>query len=92
MTVSDDAILAAIPDLARATGVFAEPAAAASWAALKQLAASGALDPGETIVGLVSGHGLKDIARARQAAGDPITIDPDPDAVLAALGGLGLAG
>jgi threonine synthase len=82
VTVSDEAILAAIPDLARSTGVFAEPAAAASWAALKQLAAAGALDPGETIVCLISGHGLKDIARARQAAGDPIPVDPDPEAVV----------
>ena len=31
VTVSDEEILAAIPQLARATGVFAEPAAACAW-------------------------------------------------------------
>ena len=36
VTVSDQEILAAIPEMARATGVFAEPAAAAPWAGLKQ--------------------------------------------------------
>ncbi|MBT8073808.1 MAG: threonine synthase, partial [Xanthomonadales bacterium] len=37
VTVSDEEILRAIPEMARASGVFAEPAAAAPWAGLKQL-------------------------------------------------------
>ena len=42
VTVPDAAILAAIGELARGSGVFAEPAAAASWAGLKAGGAPGA--------------------------------------------------
>ena len=85
ITVSDEEIIAAIPELARATGVFAEPAAAASWAGLVQLVAEKKVDPDERIVCLVSGNGLKDIARARAAAGDPITVDADIEAACRAV-------
>lgn len=86
VTVSDEEILAAIPQLARATGVFAEPAAAASWAGLIELVNAGKIDPDERVVCLVSGNGLKDIARARQAAGEPTVVDANIDAVMKALG------
>ncbi|HMO50531.1 MAG TPA: threonine synthase [Kiritimatiellia bacterium] len=86
VTVSDEEIVAAIPELARATGVFAEPAAAASWAGLVQLTSAGKIHPDERVVCLISGNGLKDVARARQAAGEPITVEPDADAVVRALG------
>ena len=43
--VTDAAILAAIPTLARGAGVFAEPAAAAAYAGLAKAAADGLLDP-----------------------------------------------
>lgn len=82
VTVSDEDIIAAIPDLARSTGVFAEPAAAASWAGLKQLVAAKKIEPDEKVVCLVSGNGLKDVARAREAAGQPIVVDPDVEAVM----------
>jgi len=86
VTVSDEEIVAAIPELARATGVFAEPAAAASWAGLNQLVAAGKIHRDERVVCLVSGNGLKDVARAREAAGEPITVEPDVAAVLKVLG------
>lgn len=85
VTVEDGEILAAIPELARHTGIFAEPAAAAPWAALKQMAGQGLVEPDERIVCLVSGSGLKDAARAAQAAGEPLLIDPQLAAVTDAL-------
>ena len=37
-TVPDEEILAAIPELARGAGVFAEPAASCAWAVTRSLA------------------------------------------------------
>lgn len=85
VTVSDEEILGAIPELARLTGVFAEPAAAASWAGLVQLVSAGKIHPDEKIVCLISGSGLKDIARARESAGDPITVDADIETIMSVL-------
>lgn len=75
VTVSDDEILAAIIDLARATGVFAEPAGAASYAGLRRLAMNEAL-AGKSAVVVVSGNGLKDPMASRAHAGAPLVIDP----------------
>lgn len=86
VTVSDDEILAAIPQLARLTGVFAEPAAAAALAGAKRAAALGHLHAEESLCLLVTGNGLKDIASARQSAAGGIGVAPDVDAVRRALG------
>jgi threonine synthase len=75
ITVTDDEILDAILALARLTGVFAEPAGAASYAGLRKMAQTGALE-GKTAAVVVSGNGLKDVASARQRVGAPIVIDP----------------
>ncbi len=65
--VSDDEILAAIPWLARGTGVFAEPAGAAAYAGLIKAAAQGLVQPDERIVVLNTGNGLKDITSTMKA-------------------------
>ncbi len=75
VTVSDDEILAAIVDLARATGVFAEPAGAASYAGLLKLSGAGTLE-GKTAAVVISGNGLKDASAARTRIGQPIRIEP----------------
>lgn len=85
VTVPDEAILDAIPEMARHSGVFPEPAAAAPWAAVKQLLNEKKIAADETIVCLVSGSGLKDIASARSATGQPQLVDPSLDAVKNAL-------
>jgi len=64
LTVSDDEILAAIPALARGSGVFAEPAGAAAYAGLVKAVANGMVSPDERIVVLNTGSGLKDVAGA----------------------------
>jgi threonine synthase len=58
--VTDQEIIDAYRDLARHEGVFCEPASAASVAGIRKLAAEGAIDPGATIVCVLTGHGLKD--------------------------------
>ena len=83
VTVSDDEILAAIGELARTAGVFAEPAAAAPWAAAKQLAANGRIEKDETVVLLITGNGLKDVASV--PVGEPVVVDADPEALRAML-------
>lgn len=79
--VTDEEILAAIPALARSTGVFAEPAGAAAYAGLVKALADKQFDPNERIVVLVTGNGLKDIASARKAVGEPFVVDKNLDDV-----------
>jgi len=90
VTVADSEILAAIPEIARLAGVFAEPAAACAWAGLKQLAAEKKIRADERVVCLITGNGLKDIASARKAAGEPIMVAADPEAAMRAVDQLGL--
>jgi len=90
LAVSDEAILDAIPRLARLSGVFAEPAAAASVAGLFALAERGELAPDERVVALITGNGLKDVASAQDAASRAKAPVPEPipaslDAVAKAL-------
>ncbi len=65
--VSDERILAAIPTLAQGVGVFAEPAGAAAYAGLEKAAEKKLVDPGDRIVVLNTGNGLKDVAGAMRS-------------------------
>jgi len=85
ITVPDQEILAAIPEIAQATGIFAEPAAAAPWAAVKQMAQDKKIEADEVVVCLISGSGLKDVASAAAAVGKPLTVDPTIESVSQAL-------
>ncbi|MCE7948686.1 MAG: threonine synthase [Chloroflexi bacterium CFX4] len=67
LRVTDAEILAAIPSMARASGVFAEPACAAAYAGLIKAVESGVVRTGESVVLLVTGSGLKDIRGAMQS-------------------------
>ena len=60
VTVSDAAIVEAISRLARLTGVFAEPAAAASLAGLEAALSKDLIERDERVVLLITGSGLKD--------------------------------
>lgn len=89
VAVPDAEILAAIPELARGAGVFAEPAASCAWAGLKKAAREGRVKPDETVVCMITGNGLKDVASARKVAGDPVPVEANVAAALAATEGLG---
>jgi threonine synthase len=74
VTVSDVEILAAEKALAMHTGVFAEPAGAASYAGLLRLLEEGKIAKDERVVLLVTGSGLKSIDAVVEAAGSVIPI------------------
>lgn len=65
--VSEEAILTSIREMARASGVFAEPAAATTWAGLVEAQKQGLIKEGEKVVMISTGNGLKDIAGATRS-------------------------
>ncbi len=87
LRVTDDEILAAIPALARGSGVFSEPAGAAAYAGLLAAADHSYVGPDDSVVVLATGSGLKDVASAMEAvtaAGtEPMRVDPNLDALKA---------
>lgn len=86
--VPDDAILAAQAGLAARDGIFVEPASAVGVAGLLRAREAGLVDPGQTIVITVTGHGLKDVETALSAAGEveKVVVPPDAEATARALG------
>ena len=85
IAVSDQEILDAIPTIARNTGVFSEPAAAASYAGLVKAVDQGLVDAHERIVVMLTGSGLKDIKSAMKTVPEPPIVAPNLDAVKALL-------
>jgi threonine synthase len=83
--VSDEAILEAIPRLASASGIFAEPAAAAALAGLEAALADNLIDCDERVVLMITGSGLKDIAAAGRVLEPPAPVAPDLDAIAEAV-------
>ena len=77
VVVSDNAILEAIKLLARYEGVYAEPSGAAGLAGLIKALDEGYVDRSDTVVVLVTGHGLKDPGVASRIAGETPLINPD---------------
>ena len=84
--VTDDEILAAYRDVARLEGIFCEPASAASIAGLRKVAAAGAVQPGATVVAVLTGHGMKDPHTAGREVAGVIDSEPTLGAVAVALG------
>jgi threonine synthase len=84
--VSDEEILAAQRDVARLEGIFCEPASAAGVAGVLRLAAEGRIHRSETVVCVLTGHGLKD-PDAVQAQEDELrAVSPDVESVRRAMG------
>lgn len=81
ISVSDEEILDAMKQTARLGAVFGEPAGIAGIAGLKKAVSAGVVGSGESAVAVVTGNGLKDIQSARLAAGNPISVPPDMDAL-----------
>src|SRR6266567_4233961 len=83
--IDDDDVVEAIQLLARTTGVFGETAAGVTVATTARLAAAGAFAPGERVVVLVTGHGLKTREVLEGRAGATVTVRPNIDALEEAL-------
>jgi len=81
LTVTDDEILAAIPELARGEAIFSEPAASTAYAGLKKAVNQGVVNSNETVVCMLTGNGLKDITSAMKVAGAGTIIEPTLEAV-----------
>ncbi len=84
VNVSDDEILAAMRLLGRTCGVFGEPAGVTGTAGVKKALALGLISPDSTVVSIVTGNGLKDVANGIKAAGEPMLVKPAMEALLAA--------
>ena len=80
--VTDDEILGAYRYLAQEESVFCEPASAASVAGLLK----SDVEPGSTVVCVLTGHGLKDPDIAIGQIAVPTAVDADVRAVRAELG------
>lgn len=77
VAVEDSQISEAINLLGRTTGVFAEPAAAASIAGLCKLVSMGTIKSDEKVVALITGSGLKDVPAAMRTFEMPKAIAPE---------------
>lgn len=77
VNVTDEEIYEAQRLLGRQCGVFGEPAGVTGTAGLKKLCEMGKLPKDATVVSVVTGNGLKDVANAILAAGEPISIPSD---------------
>ena len=84
VNVSDEEIMAAQKLLGRTCGVFGEPAGVAGTAGLKKLCQQGKIPLDATVVSVVTGNGLKDVANAIAACGEPISIPGDMELLLKA--------
>mgnify|MGYP000418544200 CR=1 FL=1 len=74
--VSDDLILEAMRLLAKYEGIFAEPSGVASLAGYMKLLENGTIDKEDTVVILITGHGLKDPEIVKKVSGDAPKIEP----------------
>ena len=90
VNVSDEEILAAQRLLGRTCGVFGEPAGVTGAAGVKKLCEQGILGKNDTVVSVVTGNGLKDVANAIKAAGEPISIPGTMEALLGAFAEKGI--
>ena len=75
--VSDEEILAAEALLGRSEGIYAEPAGAAPVAGVQKARDEGLIEPGESVVVVVTGNGLKDTESAMRAGGEIERIAPE---------------
>ena len=84
VNVSDEEIMAAQKLLGRTCGVFGEPAGVTGAAGVKKLCEQGVIGKDDTVVSVVTGNGLKDVANAIKACGEPISIPSDMELLLKA--------
>ena len=66
-------------ELAQSEGIFCEPSSAAGYAGLAHVE----LEPGSTVVVVLTGHGLKDTAAVDVLTAGATVIDASLDAILA---------
>ncbi len=70
ITISDDDIIKAIPEIGR-IGIFAEPAGATAYAGMKKAVEQGKIDADDPVLVLNTGNGLKDVRAALKSVMKP---------------------
>ena len=90
VNVTDEEIMAAQKLLGMTCGVFGEPAGVTGTAGVKKLCERGVIGRDDTVVSVVTGNGLKDVANAIKACGEPISIPSDMDLLLKAFAEKGI--
>jgi threonine synthase len=84
--VTDEQILHAYKTIAAREGIFAEPASAASIAGVMKLKQEGYFEKGQSVVCVLTGHGLKDPNIAiKSVNGDPMVVKDSEEAVMEAI-------
>ena len=78
--VNDEEILQAISQLGK-IGIFAEPAGATAYAGLAKAIQQGRISPGDPVLVLNTGSGLKDVGAAMKAVSEAPIIEPTLEAV-----------
>ena len=82
--VTDAEIMAAQKLLGETCGIFGEPAGVTGTAGIKRLREQGRRPAEATVVSVVTGNGLKDVANAIAARGEPISVPSDMEKLLQA--------
>ena len=77
VNVSDEEIMAAQKLLGTTCGVFGEPAGVTGTAGVKKLCEQGVIGKKDTVVSVVTGNGLKDVANAIKFCGEPMKLPND---------------
>ena len=82
VNVTDEEIMAAQRLLGTTCGVFGEPAGVTGTAGLKKLCEQGVIGEEDTVVSVVTGNGLKDVANAIRFCGEPMRLPNDLDLLI----------
>ncbi|SCW46058.1 threonine synthase [Paenibacillus tianmuensis] len=84
--VTDEQILHAYKTIAAREGIFAEPASAASIAGVMKLKSEGYFEKGQSVVCVLTGHGLKDPNIAiKSVSAEPMVVQDSEAAVMEAI-------
>ncbi|MCP3773974.1 threonine synthase [Paenibacillus sp. MZ04-78.2] len=84
--VTDEQILHAYKTIAAREGIFAEPASAASIAGVMKLKSAGYFEKGQSVVCVLTGHGLKDPNIAiKSVSAEPMVVQDSEAAVMEAI-------
>ncbi|MGD9761970.1 MAG: threonine synthase [Candidatus Izemoplasmatales bacterium] len=75
IAVSDEEIMQGMKELGKKEGIFAEPAAAASFAGYKKAIINKLIKQNETVTVIITGNGLKDTSNALKYIEEPILLD-----------------
>jgi len=81
VSVTDQEILHAIPELARLAGVFGEPAGVAGVAGIRRAVELNVIHRSESVALIMTGNGLKDIQSAMRAVSGAILVQPSMEEI-----------